>query len=457
MKRKFSTSKFFLKIAFLIAVFLVAIFASPLVLDVNSYKSEFENKLSIALNTDVRIEGDIAYRFNLGPKLKFKNIILNAREGNTLNGNIENLNLSINPFLLFKKKFLFEKFSIVNGSLSISEVLFKSYIRNKPQFKKINFENIDFKITSNLSEIEFDNNSGVFLFNPQNLIAVKLKGIFSNLLYNLKYKNNKLEFNIPKKKIFLEYTNQNLVNQNSFIEVKLSDKFLFPGLQNIYIRSNVLFDNNKLEFNNAKISSSVYNGSGVFTLKTASDTPFINADLKFGRSNFLKISKSEWVSFFNKELFQVALLMNGNFKINFQHVFFNQNYFNDLNLDISFIGGDIVLNHIQFISNKNSLNLSGRLIQENNDFLLFFDTSFDTKQLKKLCIKTCETKAKNNTYSMKAKGILNLKKSKFIIKSFFSDREYSQFQINELNQNLKTVFFGDLAKTFELKNYLRLY
>ena len=73
------------------------------------------------------------------------------------------------------------------------------------------------------------------------------------------------------------------------------------------------------------------------------------ADLNFGRSNFFKsIQIWNWVSVFNKEIFQIASLMNGNLKINFQNVFLDRNYFDNINLDISFNGGDIVLNRVQF-------------------------------------------------------------------------------------------------------------
>jgi hypothetical protein len=426
-------------------------------MNINDYKSDLENKLSTMLNTNVRIEGDIAYTFNLRPKLILKNISFDAREGNNVDGNIETLYLNANPFKLFKKEFSFKKFSIANGSLSVSEDFFKSYIQNKSQFEKITFKNIDLKIINNLSEIEFNNNSGTFLFNSKNLIASNLQGMFSNSLYNLEYKNSKLKFNIPELKLSLVYTSRNQTTQNNFIEIMFSEKFLFPGLRNTYIRSKVVFNNNKVTFNNAKISSSIYNGLGIIILKTDSNNLSLEADLKFGRPIFSKITSPEWVSFFTQELFQIASLTSGDFKINFQHVFFNQSYFDDLSLDVSFNGGDIVLNRIQFSSNKNSLDLSGRLVQENNESFLFFESSFKTKQLKKLCIRACKSKPKSNNYLMRAKGSLNLKKSKFTIDSFFSNNEYDQSQIAELNQNLKVIFFGDLSKTFEIKNYLKLY
>ena len=457
MKKYFSASKFFLKVATLMVIFLVVIFAAPLALNINGYKSELENKLSTALNTNVRIEGDIAYTFNLRPKLILKNISFDAREGNNVDGNIETLYLNANPFKLFKKEFSFKKFSIANGSLSVSEDFFKSYIQNKPQFEKISFENMDIKIVNKLSEIEFDSNNGVFLFNSQNLVTAKLHGTFSNLLYDLKYKNNKLEISIPEIKLSLEHVRRDLTNNNGFVKIKFSEKLLFPGFRNTYIKSNIILANSKLELNNAKISSAIYNGIGKVSLQKNNGLAFINADLKFGRSNFSRVSKSDWVSFFNKEIFQIASLMNGNFKINFQNVFLDRNYFDKVDLDISLNGGDIVLNQIQFSSDKNSLVLSGRFVQEKKDLLLFFDSTFQTKQLKKFCFQTCESKPTTNSYSMKAKGALSLKNSKFTIESFFSDKEYSQPQIVDLNQRLKTIFFGDLAKTFVLKNYFKLY
>jgi uncharacterized protein involved in outer membrane biogenesis len=457
MKKDFSASKFFLKVATLIVIFLIVIFAAPLSLNINGYKSDLENKLSTTLNTNVRIEGDIAYTFALGPRLRLKNISFDAEEGNTLDGNIENLYLNVNPFKLFKKKFSFNNFSIANGSLSVSDDFFKSYIQNKLQFEKIAFKNMDIKIVNNLSEIKFDSNNGVFLFNSQNLVAAKLNGTFSNLLYDLKYKNNKLEISIPEIKLSLEHARRDLTNNNGFVKIKFSEKLLFPGFRNTYIKSNIIFANSKLELNNATISSAIYNGIGKVSLQKNNGLAFINADLKFGRSNFSRASESDWVSFFNKEIFQIASLMNGNFKINFQNVFLDRNYFDNIDLDISLNGGDIVLNQVQFSSDRNSLVLSGRFVQENKDLLLFFDSAFKTKQLKKFCFQTCESKATTNSYSMKAKGALSLKNSKFTIKSFFSDKEYSQPQIVDLNQRLKTIFFGDLAKTFVLKNYFKLY
>ena len=110
MKKEFSASKFFLKVATFIVIFLVVIFAAPLALNINSYKSELENKLSTALNTNVRIEGDIAYSFNLGPKLRLKNISFDAEEGNTLDGNIENLYLNECHLNYSKKNFHLKNF-----------------------------------------------------------------------------------------------------------------------------------------------------------------------------------------------------------------------------------------------------------------------------------------------------------------------------------------------------------
>ena len=111
MKKKFSINKFFLKITILLIVILLTILASPLFLNLNNYKSNFEMELSSLLKTSVKIEGNIEYTFKTGPKLLFKNIFFESGEANTVNGQFEKLNIITNPFGIFKKNFSFTNFS----------------------------------------------------------------------------------------------------------------------------------------------------------------------------------------------------------------------------------------------------------------------------------------------------------------------------------------------------------
>ena len=63
MKKKFSINKFFLKISILFILILLTFFVSPLFLNLNNYKSNFEMELSSLLKTSVKIEGNIEYSF----------------------------------------------------------------------------------------------------------------------------------------------------------------------------------------------------------------------------------------------------------------------------------------------------------------------------------------------------------------------------------------------------------
>lgn len=457
MKKKFSINNFFLKIFVLATAILIVIFASPLFLNLNNYKSSFELELSSLLKTNVKIEGNIEYTFKTGPKLLLKSIFFESGEANTINGKIKNLNVITNPFNIFKKNFSFKTFYIANGNILISEEFIRVFLKNnKNIFKKINFKNIDLKIINRQSEIEFTSNNGKLFFNKGNISGVDIEGLFSNLFYKFRFKNKKLEFEIPSIKFSLEYLINNFKDKENFLQVKFANKIFFPGFKNVYFRSDIISNDKLIKLDDIKITSSTYSGLGSINIHR-NFNPFILVDLAFGRTNFANVSDSEWVSFFNKDLFKVAKLINGNIKIKFKHIITENDYFDDLYIDVIFDNGDIVLNNVDFISDNNTLNLSGRFIQNENDSLLFFDSKFSTNRLKKLCIKVCKAKALTDNYSMESKGIFNIKKSKFIVDDFFSNKKLTKSEIDKRNQDLNVIFAGNLKKVFVLKNFLRLY
>jgi hypothetical protein len=458
MKKKISINKFFLKISILFILILLTFFASPLFLNLNNYKSNFEMELSSLLKTSVKIEGNIEYTFKTGPKLLFKNIFLESGEANTVNGQFEKLNIITNPFEIFKKNFSFTNFSIDSGNISVSESFIQTFKKNnKKIFKKIDFKNVDLKIINSQSEIEFNNNVGKIFFNKENISGAAIDGLFSNLSYQFRFKNNNLEFKVPSINFFLEYSFENLKNENIFLQVKFANKIFFPGFKNIYFRSNIVSSDGSIKLNDIKITSSVYNGFGSAKIEPDQNKPSFNLDLVFGRTNFSSISASSWVSFFNKDLFEIAKLINGNIKVKFRNIILEDDYFDNLNIDVTFNNGDIILNNVDLISDDHSFNLSGRFVQNENDFLLFFNSKFSTNQLKKLCNKYCQPKVLKDNYSMEAKGILNIKKSKFYLDDFFINKKLTTAELDKLNQDLNNIFSGNLEKVFVLKNFLSLY
>ena len=240
------------------------------------------------------------------------------------------------------------------------------------------------------------------------------------------------------------------------MQIKSASNLLFPGLKNIYLRSDISANKEKIVLENIKLTSATYSGVGRIEIELQPRI-FVKIDMSFGRTNFTNISSLELASFINDDLFELASQFNGSFNLQFKHIIMDQNYFDDLNLDVNFESGDVVLNNIEFISEDNNLQLSGRIFQESNDKLMFFKTKFRTSQLKKLCIQACKSKAETNQYSMVSQGTLDIKKSKIYLDEFFSNKKHDAAEISNLNLNLNSMLAGNLKKTFSLKNFLSIY
>ena len=129
-------------------------------------------------------------------------------------------------------------------------------------------------------------------------------------------------------------------------------------------------------FKDIKLTSSVYNGIGWIEFITNPNLS-INANLTFGRTNFSTISKSAIATFFQNTLLDIASMFNASFKISFKHILMEQNYFEDLYLDVQFLEGDIIVNNFELVSKNNNLQFSGRIVDENKDKLFFLIQSLE--------------------------------------------------------------------------------
>jgi len=150
-------------------------------------------------------------------------------------------------------------------------------------------------------------------------------------------------------------------------------------------------------------------------------------------------------------------MFNANFKVNFKHILLDQDYFEDLSLDIKFLEGDIIINNFEFVSNSNNLIFSGRIVDENKDKLFFFNTKFTTKNLKKLCLKICKNNPLKENYSMVAEGVYNIRHAKLTLDDFFSEKKYSNQDLIDLSNKINTINAGRFERFLELKNFLSLY
>lgn len=457
MKKDFSKIKFFLITFSILVTLLVLFFISPLFINLNTLKSSIELELNSAFSTSSSIEGNIVYSLKTGPKLNIENVVFSKNNDGGMDGNINQIQISVSPFVIFKKKINFINIRITDGSLSVPEEVAKLLtIKNTSGLKKLNIENVSIKIFNKQSEIQIDNNAGTILYKDEQVSDAKISGIIGNLNYNVNFDSSKLNFSIPKKNFNIEYLFNKDQNLPSFVQIKSASNLLFPGLKNIYLRSDILENKEKIVLENIKLTSSTYSGVGRIEIELQPRF-FIKTDMSFGRTNFTNISSSELASFINDDLFELASQFNGSFNLQFKHIIMDQNYFDDFNLDVNFESGDVVLNNIEFISEDNNLQLSGRIFQESNDKLMFFKTKFRTSQLKKLCIQACKSKAETNQYSMVSQGTLDIKKSKIYLDEFFSNKKYDAAEIDSLNLNLNAMLAGNLKQTFSLKNFLSIY
>ncbi len=457
MKKDFSKIKFFLITFSILVTLLVLFFISPLFINLNTLKSSIELELNSAFSTSSSIEGNIVYSLKTGPKLNIENVVFSKNNDGGMDGNINQIQISVSPFVIFKKKINFINIRITDGSLSVPEEVAKLLtIKNTSGLKKLNIENVSIKIFNKQSEIQIDNNAGTILYKDEQVSDAKISGIIGNLNYNVNFDSSKLNFSIPKKNFNVEYLFNKDQNLPSFVQIKSASNLLFPGLKNIYLRSDILENKEKIVLENIKLTSSTYSGVGRIEIELQPRF-FIKTDMSFGRTNFTNISSSEFASFINDDLFELASQFNGSFNLQFKHIIMDQNYFDDFNLDVNFESGDVVLNNIEFISEDNNLQLSGRIFQESNDKLMFFKTKFRTSQLKKLCIQACKSKPETNQYSMVSQGTLDIKKSKIYLDEFFSNKKYDAAEIDSLNLNLNAMLAGNLKQTFSLKNFLSIY
>ena len=457
MKKDFSKIKFFLITFSILVTLLVLIFISPLLVNLNTLKSSIELELNSAFSTSSSIEGNIVYSLKTGPKINIENVVFSKNNDEGMDGNINQIQISVSPFDIFQKKVNFMNIRITDGSLSVPEEVAKLLTtKNTSGFKKLNIENVSIKILNKQSEIQIDNNEGTILYKDEQVSYANISGIIGNLNYNVNLDSSKFNFSIPKKNFNVEYLFNKDKNFPSFVQIKSASNLLFPGLKNIYLRSDISANKEKIVLENIKLTSSTYNGVGRIEIELQPRI-FVKTDMSFGRTNFTNISSLELASFINDDLFELSSQFNGSFNLQFKHIIMDQNYFDDLNLDVNFESGDVVLNNIEFISEDNNLQLSGRIFQESNDKLMFFKTKFRTSQLKKLCIQACKSKAETNQYSMVSQGTLDIKKSKIYLDEFFSNKKHDAAEISNLNLNLNSMLAGNLKKTFSLKNFLSIY
>jgi len=147
---------------------------------------------------------------------------------------------------------------------------------------------MDFKIFNNNSEFQLDGNNGSLVSKKNQMIASEIRGSLGTYNYQLRFKDNLINFSIPTIKLEAEYQLKSDKLQNSFLQIKSANNLFVPGLDNIYLRANVIHEKDEASLEDIKLTSSTYNGFGSINFKTNPNLT-ITTDLTFGRTNFTNI------------------------------------------------------------------------------------------------------------------------------------------------------------------------
>lgn len=456
MKKNIIKINLFLKLFVFFILFLLSIVSFPFLINFENKKNIYEEILSKTFNTNIKIEGKISYSFSKGPKINFENIIF-ENSNQQISGNVNSLVVLINPLDFFSDKFKFYKIYLEKGSLSAHEDYLNSLISKNNFINKLNFINIDIKIFNNFSEIPLDNSSGNLKFVKSRLHSIKSQGDFGTLKYNFNFQNDKIQFEIPEIKFNIIY-NINKINSTPVIQIQYANEIVFPQFKNISAKSEINYKSNlkKINFDNIILTSSIFSGNGNIELLYEQDI-FAKSKFNFYRTNFNNLDLKKISNFFQKNLFLFSSNFNGNFVLEFSNIILHKNYFDNIKLNVSFENGDIILNRIEFISDKNFFSIKGRVIKDNNDRLMFFESTFKTEDLKNLCMLICKSKIQNNKFKIDFIGSFNIGKSKFSIDEIKGSKNYTKDELNIMTTNLNRLIDGKFEKALVLDNYLSLF
>ena len=109
MKKKFSINKFFFKISIFFILGLVVFFLLPFIINLNAYKNKLEVEFSSIVNSQVKIDGAVEYSITLGPRIIVDTIVIENDSEESLTGNINTVEISINPIDVLTQTFNLKK------------------------------------------------------------------------------------------------------------------------------------------------------------------------------------------------------------------------------------------------------------------------------------------------------------------------------------------------------------
>jgi len=448
---------------------LIIYILSPLILNLNNFKTNLEILIERNINKEVSINGKINYKFVPLPSIVIEDIELG--DDIETKSRIESTIVKILPHNLFIKKFRTKEITFKNGQFPIQINNFKDLNIFDSSKIKIKFVNINIKLLRNSKNVIISNANSFIQIKNYYIKKLKLEGIYEEVPFILSFKKNKIQIKSKalnlKTKIVL---NKGINN----ITLSYDDKLLIPGLQNILIQGDFIQKNGLIFSENSELSSKLFNGNFNFNFDYKNrKNPVLHFKLKKTRLD--KMETSNFVNIVKYDIFELAKYFNGNILIDIPNAKFKNKIFNKVFIDIQFLAGDILINNFILSSFSNKLKISGKILKFEKDKLFFYKSEFSTGNYRKIINnlsidKTVKSKITNKeVFNIKSSGYLNLNKEKINIEKnetnyFTTSNPYVDKQIIyegnklvNLNKRFNKILEGKLINFFNLPKLFELY
>ncbi len=443
---------------------------SPLFLNLNNFKSNFEETIGSNLNTQTSINGDINYRYFPLPSIVIKDIELG--EDIETKSRIESTIINIYPHNLLLKKFSISNITFENGQfpIKINDV---NDLKSFDDFKiKIKFRNINIKLIRNDKILVISNSDSKIDIKNSTINKIKLYGVYEEIPFYLYFNKNKLEIKAKEINLKTKVVFDRNINKVIF---SYDDKSLFPGLENILVKGKFTNQDKTLIIKNANISSKLINGKFDFKYQYGSNhIPRLKLNLDTTRID--KIQAEKLVLFVKDDIFEIARFFNVNLIIEIPKAKFDNKIFNKVFVDLQFIAGDIIVKQFLLSSFFNKLEIKGKILKFGKDKLFFYKSDFSTNNYKKIIKNLSINKEIQNKivhqsiFTINSSGYLNLNKAKiyieqnetnyFTITDPYVDKQitYKGNKLENLNKRFnEKILEGKLINFFDLPKFFELY
>lgn len=443
---------------------------SPLFLNLNNFKSNFEETIGSNLNTQTSINGDINYRYFPLPSIVIKDIELG--EDIETKSRIESTIINIYPHNLLLKKFSISNITFENGQfpIKINDV---NDLKSFDDFKiKIKFRNINIKLIRNDKILVISNSDSKIDIKNSTINKIKLYGVYEEIPFYLYFNKNKLEIKAKEINLKTKIVFDRNINKVIF---SYDDKSLFPGLENILVKGKFTNQDKTLIIKNANISSKLINGKFDFKYQYGSNhIPRLKLNLDTTRID--KIQAEKLVLFVKDDIFEIARFFNVNLIIEIPKAKFDNKIFNKVFVDLQFIAGDIIVKQFLLSSFFNKLEIKGKILKFGKDKLFFYKSDFSTNNYKKIIKNLSINKEIQNKivhqsiFTINSSGYLNLNKAKiyieqnetnyFTITDPYVDKQitYKGNKLENLNKRFnEKILEGKLINFFDLPKFFELY